>query len=250
MWRRHSIAARKAAWDATKSKSYSMMSKIIQIAAKKWADPKMNPSLELALQKAKYLWVTRDIVDRAILKWSWQLEWEDLQEMTYEWYWPWWVALIIKTLTSNTNRTAQNIRLIMNKYWWTLWQTWSVLRLFEEKGVIVSNGKKKEETINWKKVYSVVPFNNDELENEVLNLNILDFLFEDNIAIIYTDKQNFSEVRNQLESLSYNIQESDIQYMAPNEINVPDVEKEKLISLITVLEDDEDVDQVYYNAKE
>lgn len=250
MWRRHSIAARKASWDAAKSKRYSILSKVIQIAAKKWADPRMNPSLDLALQKARYYWVPRDIVDRAILKWSWQLEWEDLQEILYEWYWPGWVAITIKTLTSNTNRTAQNVKSIMNKYWWTLWQPWSVSRQFTEKWVIISNWKKKKENIKWKETESIIPIDNDALENEILETSASDFLIEDWIAIIYTAKQDFSETKNQIESLWYNIQESDIQYIPNNFVDIAETEKQELYNLINALEDDEDIDQVYYNLKE
>ncbi|MCF7834924.1 YebC/PmpR family DNA-binding transcriptional regulator [Candidatus Gracilibacteria bacterium] len=250
MGRRHSIAARKASGDASKSKSYSMMSKIIQIAAKKGADPKMNPSLELAIQKAKYLGVTRDIVDRAILKGSGQLEGEDLQEMTYEGYGPEGIAIIIKTLTSNTNRTAQNIRLIMNKFGGTLGQTGSVSRLFEEKGIIISNGKKKKENINGKEIDSITPLNNEEFENEILETSANDFSIEEGIAIIHTSKQDFSETKKQIENLNYNIQEADIQYIAKDEITISDLNKQELSNLINALENDEDVDQVYYNLKE
>jgi|GEM_PF-1101504 len=93
-----------------------MLSKIIQIAAKKGADPKMNPSLELALQKARYMSVPRDIVDRAILKGSGQLEGENMEEVFYEGYGPGGIAILVKTLTSNTNRTASNVKAIMGKH--------------------------------------------------------------------------------------------------------------------------------------
>ena len=93
-----------------------MLSKIIQIAAKKGADPKMNPSLELALQKARYMSVPRDIIDRAILKGSGQLEGENMEEVFYEGYGPGGVAILVKTLTSNTNRTASSMKTIMGKH--------------------------------------------------------------------------------------------------------------------------------------
>jgi len=100
-----------------------MLSKIIQIAAKKGADPKMNPSLELALQKARYMSVPRDIIDRAILKGSGQLEGDhspaqsgNMEEIFYEGYGPGGVAILVKTLTSNTNRTASSIKTIMGKH--------------------------------------------------------------------------------------------------------------------------------------
>ncbi|MFZ2150797.1 MAG: YebC/PmpR family DNA-binding transcriptional regulator [Candidatus Absconditicoccaceae bacterium] len=250
MGRRHSIAARKASGDAAKSKRYSILSKVIQIAAKKGADPKMNPSLDLALQKARYGGVPRDIIDRAILKGSGQLEGDDLQEIFYEGYGPGGVALVIKTLTSNTNRTAQNVKLIMNKYLGTLGQPGSVLWQFTEKGIIVTNGKKKIENIKGKEIESILPLNNEDFENEILETAASDFTIEQGIAVIYTAKQDFSETKKQIDNLNYNIQEADIQYIPNNEVNISDIEKEGLDNLISALEDDEDIDQVYYNLKE
>jgi len=159
-------------------------------------------------------------------------------------------ALLIKTLTSNTNRTAQNIKLIMNKYWWTLWQPGSVSRQFTEKWVILTNWKKKIENIKWKDTESIIPINNEEFENEILETSANDFILEQWIAIIYTNKQDFSETKSQIENLNYNIQEADIQNIPNNEVNISDIGKESLMNLINALEDDEDVDQVYYNLKE
>lgn len=84
MGRRHSIAARKASGDAKKSQVYAKVGKIIQIAARKGADAKMNPALELALSKAKQYNLPREVVEKAILKGSGQLEGENLEEIFYE----------------------------------------------------------------------------------------------------------------------------------------------------------------------
>lgn len=120
MGRRHSIAARKASGDAQKSQNYAKIGKIIQIAAKKGADPKMNPALELALSKAKQYNLPREVVEKAILKGSGQLEGENLEEVFYEGYGPEGVALLIKTLTSNTNRSASSVKQIMQKHGGTM----------------------------------------------------------------------------------------------------------------------------------
>jgi transcriptional/translational regulatory protein YebC/TACO1 len=77
-----------------------------------------------------------------------------------------------------------------------------------------------------------------------------DFSIEQWIAVIYTTKQDFAETRKQVENLGYNMQEADIQYIPNNEVSISDIEKEWLNNLINALEDDEDVDQVYYNLKE
>lgn len=249
MWRRHSIAAKKAAGDAWKSKAYAMISKLIQIAAKKWADPKMNPSLELVLQKARYHSVPREIVDRAILKWSGQLEWENMEEVFYEWYGPGGSAIVIKTLTSNTNRTSTSLKTILNKYGGSLAQQWAVVWQFDEKWVIITDGKTKKEFIKWKDVETVSPLDNDVLESEVLDLAIDDISVENWIAVVFTSKTNFSEVLNNMEKLSYHIMEADLQYIPQNEITLSDIDQEQLDTLIDMLENDEDVDKVRNNIK-
>lgn len=249
MGRRHSIAAKKAAWDAGKSKAYAMISKLIQIAAKKWADPKMNPSLDLVLQKARYHSVPRDIVERAILKWSGQLEWEDLQEVFYEWYGPAGSALVIKTLTSNTNRTSTNIKTILNKFGGSLWQQWSVAWQFDEKWVIVTDWKIKKDIVKWNEVETVLSLNQDEAELELLELPVDDISIEDWVAVVFTEKTSFTEVSKGMDSLNYHILEADLQYLPQNEISLIWEDLNQLNVLVESLENDDDVDKVWTNVK-
>lgn len=249
MGRWHSIAAKKAAWDMWKSKAYSMMSKLIQLAAKKWADPRMNPSLELVLQKARYHSVPRDIVERAILKWSGQLEWEDLVEIYYEWYGPWWSALIIKTLTSNTNRTATNTKTILNKFGWSLGEQWSVAWQFDEKGVIVTDWKIKKEIIKWNEVETTLPLDIEEVEMELIELAIDDISIENEIAVVFTKKTDFAKISKEMNSLEYHILESDLQFVPQNEISLSEEDNNQLNILIDALENDEDIDKVWTNVK-
>lgn len=249
MWRRHSIAAKKAAWDQEKWKIYSMMSKIIQLAAKKWSDPKMNPSLELALQKARYAGVPKEIVERAILKWSGQLEWENnMEEIFYEWYWPGWVAFLIKTLTSNTNRTSSNIKSIIAKNWWSLGLPNSVARQFKETWVIIIDGLLEKKNDKWKEKEITIPLPNN-FEEIIIELPILDFEVENQNAIIYTDKFNFWEVQKKLETLHYHIIDADLQFIPENMIPISNEDKNQFLKMIEALEQDEDVDKIWHNAK-
>lgn len=249
MWRRHSIAAKKAAWDAKKSQNYAKIWKIIQIAARKWADPKMNPSLELALSKARHYWLPKDVVEKAILKWSWKLEWENLEEIYYEWYWPSWSAIYIKALTSNTNRTASNIKQIISKHWWSMWAPWSVSRQFQEKWVIFVNWTSQKTNDKGKLIDKITPLNISDFENYIFELAILDIEFEENNAIIYTSKTEFTNIQNQLQKDNYNIIEADIQYIPDNIKTLPNEEQEQFNKLIDSLENDDDVDTVRHNIQ-
>lgn len=248
MWRRHSIAAKKAAWDAGKSKMYSLCSKIIQIAARKGADPKMNPSLELALQKARYHSVPRDIVDRAILKWSGQLEGDSLEEIFYEGYGPAGSALVIKTLTSNSNRTATNTKTILHKFGGSFGLQNSVIRQFDESGVIIIDGKTKKEFIKWKDVETVLPLDQNQLEEEILELDISDLSIEDDTAVVITEKTNFALVLNQIEALWYHVVEADLQFIPQNPITLEGEDLDQLQRLLDALDNDEDIDRVWTNV--
>lgn len=247
MGRRHSIAARKASWDAKKSQAYAKVGKIIQIAARKWADPKMNPGLELALSKAKQYNLPREVVEKAILKWSGQLEWENLEEIFYEWYGPEWIALLIKALTPNTNRSATTIKNIIQKHWWTLGAIGSVAWQFKEQGVIVIDGVSETIQDKWKTVERVLPLNKDELEERAMELPIADFEVDENTVIIYVDKKDFAIVQNALEKFHYHMIESDIQFIPENMVKLGEEATNKLYTLLDALDDDEDVDHVWHN---
>ena len=241
MWRRHSIAARKASGDAAKSRIYSIIWKKIQMAAKNGADPKMNPALEMILEKARYNWLPRDVIDRAILKGSGQLEWEDMKEMIYEWYWPNGSAFLIKTITSNTNRTSSDIKTILTKWWWAMAEMWAVARQFQEKWLIVIDGLSE-------KLEKVTPFNDEEVEMAMMDLAITDVSVEDWVAEVYTTKQNFLTVKKEIEELWYHITEADLHYFADNTVTLEWHDLEVFTHLLDNLNDNDDVDHVYHNV--
>jgi YebC/PmpR family DNA-binding regulatory protein len=174
MGRRHSIAARKASGDATKSRMYSIIGKKIQIAAKNGADPKMNPALEMVLDKARYYGLPRDVIDRAILKGSGQLEGEEMKEVMYEAYGPNGSAFLIKTITSNTNRTNSNLRMLVTKLGGSMAEIGAVSWQFQEKGMIVIDGKSHFYEDKGRQIEKVEPFDTDNLEMALLELSISD----------------------------------------------------------------------------
>ena len=247
MGRRHSIAARKASGDAQKSQNYAKIGKIIQIAAKKGADPKMNPALELALSKAKQYNLPREVVEKAILKGSGQLEGENLEEVFYEGYGPEGVALLIKTLTSNTNRSASSVKQIMQKHGGTMWAIGSVARQFKEQGVFVIDGISETVQDKGKTVEKILPLNTEELEERAMDLPISDIEVEEHSAIIYSDKKDFSSVQDGLSQYHYHMAEADIQFIPENTVKLNEESTEKLYKLLDALEDDEDVDHVRHN---
>ena len=208
----------------------------------------MNPALEMMLDKARYYGLPREVIDRAILKWSGQLEGENLEELMYEWYGPVGTALLIKTVTSNTNRTASSIKTMLGKHWGSLWLPNSVARQFKETGIILLDGVTSIEQKWGKTIEKVLPFDHDKLEEDLMNLPINDFSEEDGKFVVQTDVVHFTEVKKWLESLSYHISEADLQYIADNGITLNDEDMEKFSKLLDTIESDEDVDMVWHNV--
>ena len=248
----HNIRHKKAAQDAKKAKIYTKISKLIELATRKWwPDPKLNPALEAALEKARYYSVPKEVVERAIKKWSGQLEWEELQEVFYEGYAPGWVALYIKCITSNKNRTWSNVRTILNKSWWSLGEPGSVSWQFKEKGVIYISGKIEKIKEKWKEIEKINPVNLEEIEDLLLDLDIEDYDYDekDKILTITTPKESFATVKKFFEDNNFKIENAEIEYVPENRVELPPQEAERAIKTIEALEEDDDVDTVYHNLK-
>jgi YebC/PmpR family DNA-binding regulatory protein len=242
------IKHRKAAQDAKKAKIYTKIWKIIQIAARNWADPSLNPVLQVALDKAKEYSVPKNVIDNAINKWSWQSWWEQLQEIFYEWYWPWWTAIYIKSITWNINRSSWNIRAIFTRFWCNMWEPWSVSWQFKEKWIIYLSWKIKIEKIKWKDIETTLPIDNNELEETILEINIEDYETSEEWVKITTNRENLIETKKYLEKKSFKIESWDIEFIPENYIDISEDEYSKLEKLIESFEDYDDVDTVYHNA--
>lgn len=245
--KRHNIKHKKAAEDAKKSKVYSKIAKLIEIAARSGADPTMNPALETVLQKAKYNSVPKDVIDKAIKKGSGEKWWANYVTTFYEWYGPWWVALYIKTLSDNTNRTSTNVRSMLNKMWANMAEVWSVSRQFIEKWEILIDGILTEVIVKWNKVQNILLLDLDKLENDLIELDIEDYNIELGLCRVTTSKANFIQVRNTLESLWYNFAGADLVWTSTNQVDINDDDLEKIDKIVEMLEDDDDVEQVYIN---
>ena len=248
MGRWHSIAAKKASWDAAKSRIYSIIGKKIQIAAKNGADPKMNPSLEMVLEKARYHGLPKDVIERAILKGSGQLEGEEMKEVVYEGYGPNGSALLIKTITSNTNRTSQSVRTALQKAGGSMAEIGAVAWQFKEQGVIVIDGILEIVEDKGRQLEKITPFNAEELELQIMELAIEDLSIEDGVAEVTTSKSDFITVRSQISELWYHIAEADIHYIADNQVSLSGEDLEIFEKIVDAINEDEDVDHLYHNV--
>jgi UPF0082 protein pmob_0807 len=161
----------------------------------------MNPSLEMVLEKARYHGLPKDVIERAIFKGSGQLEGEEMKEVVYEGYGPNGSALLIKTITSNTNRTSQTVRTALQKAGGSMAEIGAVAWQFKEQGVIVIDGILEIVEDKGRQLEKIIPFNAEELELQLMELAIEDLSIEDGVAEVTTSKSDFITVRSQISEL-------------------------------------------------
>ena len=246
--KRANIKHRKSRVDAQKSQYYAKVGKVIQIAARQWADPSMNPSLATALLKAKQYNLPKEVVQRAIEKGSGTGEWSNLTEIWYEWYAPWWIALYIKCITDNTNRSSASIKTLLNKYGGAIGEPWSVARQFVEQWEIFIWGVLTISQNKGKTVEQVSPYVTDTLEEQLMECDIEDYEILEEWCRVITARVNLITVTTQIEKLWYQIESSELVYNATSKIELDETGREKLENVIEIVESDDDVDSVYHNA--
>lgn len=244
--KRSTIKHKKAKTDAKKSKVYAKIAKLITISARNGADASMNPALEQALQKAKYNSLPKEVIEKAIRKGSWQIDGANYEESIYEWYWPWGTAFLVKTLTDNRNRTNANLKIIFQKGWWNIAEIGAVARQFQEKWVIIVDWLSKKEIVKWNEVETVLSFDQDELEMDAIEMDAENIEFDESFCVITTWREDFLTILKEIEK-KYHIKEADLQYISDNVLELDEETNEKVERLVDLLEDDDDVDNVWVN---
>ena len=227
------IKRKKGAIDSERSKVFQKLAKELYVAAKGGdPNPENNPALRMVIEKAKGENMPKANIESAINKAKNRGNDENYEFVRYEGYGPSGIAIMIDCLTDNKNRTAGFVRSTLTKKGGNLGTDGSVSYLFERKGVIVLE---KE-------------YDEDKLMEDVLTLDILDFISDEDSYTIYTDSNNFVEVKDSLEKLGYNnFIMSEVTFVASNYMKLDDETTEKVCSLIDTLNDLDDVQAVYHN---
>lgn len=227
------IKRKKGAIDAERSKIFQKLAKELYVAAKSGdTDPNSNPSLRMVVEKAKAENMPKANIQSAIDKAKSKTNDENYETIMYEGYGPGGIALMIDCLTDNRNRTASFVRSTLTKRGGNLGTDGSVSYLFERKGLIILD---KE-------------YNEDKLMEDVLELDILDFIPTLEGYEIYTLPNDFIKVKDALTAKGYdNYIMSEVTFVPSNYVTLDDEVKEKALSLIEQLEDLDDVQNVYHN---
>ena len=227
------IHRKKGELDAQRGKIFQKIAKELYIAAKGTnGDPDSNPGLRAVVEKARSNNMPKDNIQKAIDKAVGGAGGEDYESIRYEGYASGGVALMIDCLTDNRNRTAMLVRSTLTKKGGNLGTDGSVSYLFERKGVIVIDKTLDEDTVMM-----------SALDNGALDVIVNDDSYE-----IYTAPNDFLKVKDALEALG--VKEfitSEITYVASNNIELDEETHDKVLELVDMLEDIDDVQNVYHN---
>lgn len=235
MGRIGNIIDRKGKQDSKRAKIFTKHARAITVAAKMGgADPEYNATLKTAIEKAKADNMPNDNIDRAVQKGAGGGQGENFENITYEGYGPGGVAVIVETLTDNKNRTAGNVRFYFDKNGGNLGTSGCVSFMFDKKGQLLIEASEY--------------VSEEDLMDVALEAGAEDFITEEDGYEVITTSEDFAAVRDELKAKGYDFISADVKMMPQTTTVLTDEEQLKFMNrLIDMLEDDDDVQNVYHN---
>ena len=226
------IKRKKGAADAKRGAIFTRLSKDISLAAKDGGgDIDMNPALRLAVKKAKASNMPSANIEKAIKKGTGDLPGVKYENYVYEGYGPSGVAIMMEVMTDNKNRTFPEIRNIMTKNNGSIGSSGCVNWIFEKKGTFE---------------ISIDNISEDNLMKILDNLSIEDIIFEDEFYEVLVTPDDFETVSNVFDENNINY-DGEITLLPSNTVKISDSDLNKVVKLLELLEDHEDVQKVYSN---
>lgn len=218
------------------ARTFTKLGKEIAIAVKSGGgEPESNPRLRVLMQNAKAANMPKENVERAIKR-AISRDEADYKEIVYEGYGPYGIAVVVETATDNHTRTVGNIRSYFNKFGGSLGTSGSLDFLFERKSVF--------------KVVSKEGIELEELELELIDYGVDEIVEEANEITLYGAFESFNEIQKYLESAGFEIVSAEFERIPNDTKDLTDEQRIQFNKLIDKIEDDEDVQNVYHNAKE
>ena len=223
------IKRKKGAQDAKRGQEFTKLSNAIAVAAREGEDPETNFRLRLAIDKAKQANMPNSNIEKAVARGSGKDGSAQVEDFLYEGYGPGGVAVIVEGVTDNRNRAASTIRTAFNKNGGNMADTGAVSFQFDRRGII---------TIETSDV--------DEITLAAIDAGAEDVFDEGGMVTVYTGPKQLKQVQQQLQD--YNVKSADIGYVPHNIIKIEDVATaKKVVNLMNVLEDIDDVTDTYTN---
>lgn len=228
------IKHRKARQDAKRGKIFTRLQREVFVAAKENADPDTNPRLRQAIDKALQNNMKRDTIDKTVARAAGNVEGENYEELRYEGYAPFGVAVIVDTMTDNKQRTVAEVRHAFSKKGGNMGTDGSVAYMFKKQGVISFAAGCDEDVIM-------------EL---ALETGADDVVVNDDTSIdVITTAESFMTVKEALAGAGLIIEHADIVMEADVKVSLNAEDTQKVLDLIDMMEDLDDVQEVYHNLE-
>jgi YebC/PmpR family DNA-binding regulatory protein len=227
------IKRKKGAIDAKRGKLFTKLIKEISIAAKEGGgDPIGNPRLRLAIANAKGNNMPKDNIERAIKK-ATGSDADQYTESTYEGYASNGVAVFVECLTDNTNRTVSSVRAAFSKYGGNLGTNGSLEFIFDRKGVF--------------NIVQTDGIDEDEFTLEMIDAGAEDVAFEDGYITVTCEMGDFGSIQKKIDELGIEAENAELQRIPNTLVALDDEAFSRVMKLIDVLEDNDDVQKVFHN---
>ena len=234
----HNIAAKKGKTDAQRGKIYTKLGREILIAVRNGGpDPAANSKLRDVIAKCKANNMPNDNIERSIKKAAGDGDAANYEELTYEGYGPNDVAILIEVATDNRNRTAGDVRHILDKFGGNLGTSGSVSWMFDKKGVIIIEKASTK-------------LSEEELMMEALEAGAENFEADDEFYEITTSPDDFSSVREYLEGKGIEYVEAEVKIVPQTYIDLDEEGSRKMSLIVEKLEDNDDVQEIWHNWSE
>ena len=227
------IKHKKAATDARRGKLFTRLAREITIAAREGGgNSDTNFGLRLAVDKARAANMPKENIERAIKRGTGELKGEDLAEVMYEGYAPNGVALLVKVLTDNKNRTVSEVRRILTRQGGTMADAGAVAWQFERKGYIAIAPNGMDE---------------DTIFEVAVEAGAEDVVFGDDMIEVYADPENFQAVRQALQEAGIQFETTELAMIPKTTMQLAEKETLQVMGIIDALEELDDVQQIYSN---
>ncbi len=233
----NNIKNKKGKSDAERGKVFTKLGRELLVAVKEGGpDPASNSKLRDVIAKCKANNMPNDNIDRSIKKAAGDGNTANYEDITYEGYGPNGVAIIIEAMTDNRNRTAGDVRHILDKFGGNLGTTGSVSWMFDKKGVLI--------------VEKSVKMSEDELMMEAIEAGAENFEVDEDVYEITTTPEDFSKVREALEAKGIEFLDADIKMVPQNYMSLDEAGTKKMNLIIENMEDLDDVQEIWHNWDE
>jgi len=230
------IKRKKEKTDGQRAKIFTKIGREIAVAVREGGsgDPASNSRLKDVISKAKANNVPNDNIDRIIKKAMGETSADNYESIQYEGYGPGGIAVIVETLTDNRNRTAGDLRHYFDKFGGNLGTTGCVSYMFAKKGVLALDAEGLDE---------------DKAMEDALEAGASDFSADSSVYVVYTGQEDFAAVRDDLEARGYSFMSAEIEQIPDMYSNLDDELMVKMEKLLDMLEDNDDVQNVWHNLE-